>query len=125
MILYGLPLCLLYLGTGLLRTLWLDARIGAPLGAVVELACFLAVGVLGLALTQHRRIIASCIGGRPLRAGFVALLLFFGLDAAIAAGLCGVPLTAHFARFTTMAGAIQLAGLTAYAALPRLWYGQT
>ncbi|MFV3131500.1 hypothetical protein [Niveispirillum sp. KHB5.9] len=123
MILYGLPLCLLYFGTGLLRTLWLDARVGAPLGALVELAGFLAAGVVGLALTQRWRMIASRIGDQPLRAGLVALGLFFGLDAAIAVGLCGVPLTTHFARFMTMAGAIQLAGLAAYAVLPRLWYG--
>lgn len=123
MILYGLPLCLLYLGTGLLRTLWLDARVGAPIGALVELAGFLAAGVVGLGLTQRWQMIASRIGDQPLRAGLVALLLFFSLDASIAAGLCGVPLTAHFARFTTMAGTIQLLGLAAYAVLPRLWYG--
>lgn len=123
MILYGLPLCLLYLGTGLLRTLWLDARIGAPLGALVELGGFLAAGVMGLALSHHWRMIASRIGDQPLRAGLTALALFFGLDAAIAVGLCGVPLSMHFARFTTLAGAIQLTGLVAYAVLPRLWYG--
>ncbi len=120
MILYGVPLCLLYLVTGLVRTLWLDHRIGAAAGALVELSCFLMAGLFWLIGTDGGRRIKQY----PLRTGITALVLFCIADATIATGLCGIPILIHFSRFTNAAGLIQLAGLTAYAALPLLWHGR-
>ncbi|SNS13233.1 MULTISPECIES: hypothetical protein [unclassified Azospirillum] len=124
MILYGFPLCLLYLVTGLARTLWLDHRIGALAGALVELSSFLVAGLCWLIVTEGGRAGGIRLKQYPLGAGMAALALFFITDAAIATCLCGVPLFLHLARFTTLAGLIQLMGLAGYAALPLLWHGR-
>ena len=117
---YGLPLSAAYIATGLTRTLWLDAHAGAPPGALLEAAVFLALCLALLASGWQDRAIRR----HPVAAGAGMLLIFLLLDAAIAAGLCGVPLARHFGRFSQAHGLVQLTALSFCALLPRFWYDE-
>lgn len=118
---YGLPLCIAYIVTGLVRSLWLDAHAGALPGALLEAAVFLATALATLASGWQDQAIRS----NPAAAGAGLLLLFLLLDASIAAGLCGVPLTRHFGRFAQAHGLVQLTALILCALLPRFWHSET
>lgn len=118
---YGLPLSAAYIATGLTRTLWLDAHAGPLPGALLEAAVFLALCLAMLASGWQDRAIRR----HPIAAGAGMLLLFLLLDAAIAAGLCGVPLARHFGRFSQAHGLVQLTALSFCALLPRFWYSET
>lgn len=110
-----------YLVSGPLRATYLDAALGPHTGAVTEAAMFLIASIVAVSKVMPR-LSPLWLVPEALVVGLGALALFIICDLAIAESLCGIPAMRHFARFSTVPGAIQAAALTFHAFAPVAWW---
>lgn len=123
-VLHAAALLSVYMVTGPFRTILLDTRLGPLGGAAVEAAAFAVTSLASVALVLGRLDTRWSVPD-ALAVGPGALLLLAAADAAIAVGLCGVPLGVHFGRFATVPGMLQAGAVLIHGGAPALWLAET
>jgi len=112
-----------YLVTGPLRATYLDGALGGATAASIEAAAFAALSIVSVAalLPRLHRVWTA---RDALLIGLCSIAGFAIADALVATVLCGVPVSRHFARFSTLPGLIQACGIAFHAAAPWVWLSE-
>lgn len=122
----GLAYAILTFGVGFalgsIRTLLLAPRVGLTLAVLIELPVILGASWWISRLCVTRFQVSRAVAARLLM-GVVAFLVLMLAEVALSVAIFGRPVAGYLASFTTLAGAIGLAGQVAFAGFPLVQAG--
>jgi hypothetical protein len=108
---------------GTLRVLWLAPRVGERAAELAETPLMLAASLLAARWVVQRFQVPATAAAR-LQVGLLALVLLLSCELTVVLALRGLSLDEYLATRDPLSGAVYLAALLAFAAMPWLLAGR-